>query len=128
MSAPDAAVASLTIQLFRPFEVRLNGQPLPPLRSRKGRWLLALLTLRAGCPAERGWLAGTLWPDSSERQALASLRMSLKDLRRALGPAAVRLRSHTSHSLCLDLTGAEADVVGFDAALAAGGPASLERA
>src|SRR5689334_15205481 len=99
MTAPDALAAALTIQLFGSFDVRLNGQPLPPLRSRKGRWLLALLTLRAGCPVERGWLAGTLWPDSSERLALASLRMSLKDLRRALGPAAVRLRSQTAHSL-----------------------------
>ena len=83
MIAPDAAVSSLAIRLFGPFDARVNGGPLPHLRSRKGQWLLDLLALRAGCAVERAWRAGTLWPDGSESQALASLRMSLKDLRRA---------------------------------------------
>ena len=45
--AEDVCVLPLTIQLLGPFEVRLHGQPLPRLRSRKGLWLLALLTLRS---------------------------------------------------------------------------------
>jgi predicted ATPase/class 3 adenylate cyclase len=118
----------LAIQLFGPFEVRVNGAPLPRLRSRKGLWLLALLTLRHGQEVERDWLAGTLWPESGPSQALHCLRMTLTDLRRALGPAARRLQSPTSHTLSLDLAAAEVDVAAFDIALRQGDQASLERA
>src|SRR5690349_13667057 len=75
----------LHVRLLGPFEAGLYGNPLPRLPSRKGLWLLALLALRHGREVERSWLAGVLWPDSSEAAALASLRNSLKDLRRALG-------------------------------------------
>src|SRR5947209_4598825 len=112
------AESPLVIRLFGPFGAWVRGDPLPRLRSRKGQWILALLALRPGCEIERDWLAGTLWPDSPEPQALLSLRISLKDLRRALGPEAARLQSPTSRSLRLDLTGAEVDVVAFDAAIA----------
>ena len=44
-------------------------------------------------PKGENEVAGTLWPDSTETQALASLRMALTDLRSALGPAAERLSS-----------------------------------
>jgi predicted ATPase/class 3 adenylate cyclase/Tfp pilus assembly protein PilF len=128
MIRPDRAVTPLAIRLFGPFEVHLHGEPLPRLRSRKGHWLLALLTLRRGAPLERSWLAGTLWPDSSERQALVSLRSSLVDLRRALGPEAGRLHSPTPQTLSLDLSGAEVDVLAFDAAIAQGEAPALERA
>jgi DNA-binding SARP family transcriptional activator len=118
----------LLIHLFGPFEARLHGQPLPRLHSRKVQWLLALLVLRHGREVERDWLAGTLWPDSSEAAAAASLRNSLKDLRRALSPEAGRLRSPTTRCLSLDLDGAHADVLAFDTAIAKGDTAALERA
>src|SRR5947209_19662737 len=101
----DRAVP-LALHLFGPFEVRLHGHPLPRLRSRKGQWLLALLTLRHGGEVDRSWLAGTLWPDSRETAAFASLRNCLKDLRRALGSEAGRLRSPTPRHLALDLESA----------------------
>jgi DNA-binding SARP family transcriptional activator len=115
----------LALHLFGAFEVSVNGVPLPRLRSLKGQWLLALLTLHTNQEVERAWLTGLLWPDSSEGAAFANLRCSLKDLRRALGPEAARLRSSTTGTLCLDLTGAAVDVLGFDAALARGDAASL---
>jgi DNA-binding SARP family transcriptional activator len=125
----DAALAPpLAIRLFGPFEARLGPDPLPRLRSRKVQWLLALLALRAGSEVERAWLVGTLWPDSAAAAALANLRSSLKDLRHALGPEADRLRSRTPHTLALDLSGAEADVLAFDHAIARGDPASLMQA
>ena len=120
--------ASLLLRLFGPFEARLNGEPLPRLRSRKGFFLLALLALRHDREVDRSWLAGTLWPDSPEPDALISLRTSLKDLRRALGPEAHRLRSPTTRTLCLDLEDADVDLVAFDAAIARGDGASLEDA
>jgi predicted ATPase/class 3 adenylate cyclase len=117
----------LKITLFGPFEVRRGDEALPRLRSRKGHWLIALLVLRAGSEVERAWLAGTLWPDSPEPQAMANLRNSLKDLRRALGPEAVRLHSPTPQTLALDLAGVEADIIAFDQAVAHGDTSSLER-
>jgi DNA-binding SARP family transcriptional activator len=128
LTVPDRSTVPLILCLFGPFEVRLNDQPLPRLRTRKGQWLLALLTLRHDREVERSWLAGTLWPDSSEAQGLVSLRSSLADLRRALGTEARRLHSPTPHSLRLELAGAEADVVAFDAAVARGDLSSLEAA
>ena len=90
-SEQPPADLSLEIQLFGPIAVRVEGRPLPRLRTRKGQWLLALLVLRSGREVDREWLAATLWPESSERQASANLRLSLTDLRHALGREAVRL-------------------------------------
>lgn len=128
MTARNRQGSTLAIRLLGPFDVRVNGGLLPRLRSRKGLWLLALLTLRHGREVERAWLAGTLWPDSPESQAYASLRQSLTDLRRALGAAAEHLSSPTPHTLLLELAGTEVDVVEFDAAITQGNPPALERA
>src|SRR5579863_8654838 len=121
-------VSTLSIRLFGPFDVQAQGQPLPPLRTRKGQWLLALLTLRADRQVSRSWLAGTLWPQSRQEEAARNLRQSLHDLRRALGEEAWRLQATTPQTLGLELEGAWADVVVFDAAIAAGSAASLEQA
>src|SRR5260221_12290325 len=40
--ALDVSRYPFTIQLFGSFSVLVDGQPLPPLRSRKEKWLLAL--------------------------------------------------------------------------------------
>jgi DNA-binding SARP family transcriptional activator len=77
---------SLTVQLFGPLRVLIGGEPLPRLRTRSIEWLLALLVLRHGRAVDRSWLAGTLWPDSDESQALHNLRDALVHLRKALGP------------------------------------------
>jgi DNA-binding SARP family transcriptional activator/regulation of enolase protein 1 (concanavalin A-like superfamily) len=151
MSQPDPPDAPLTIRLLGPLEARVRGAPLPHLRTRKGAWLLAFLTLRAvrsssrashatvlseasrGGPGletsiERAGLAGTLWPESGVPQALESLRKCLKDLRRALGSEAWRLTSPTRRLLALDLSGAVVDLLAFDAAIARGDSASLTEA
>src|SRR5690242_512363 len=60
----ETVAASLVLRLFGPLTVWVKGEPLPRLRSRKGKWLLALLALRAGRQVERDWLAALLWPDS----------------------------------------------------------------
>jgi predicted ATPase/class 3 adenylate cyclase len=125
---PDPSASSLTLTLFGPCEVLVHGRPLPRLRSRKGLWLLALLALRRDRDVERSWLAGTLWPDSDAPQAASSLRTTLTDLRRALGPEAERLSSPTSHTLRLDLGGAVVDVIAFDAAVTRADAASLAEA
>ena|SRR5579871_5284307 len=54
----DKIQVDLEIRLFGPIDVRVCGQPLPRLRSRKGLWLLALLALRNG-RADRATAGGT---------------------------------------------------------------------
>ena len=116
-----AALPMLTLCLFGPFaDARVEGTPLQWRRKRKGEWLLALLALRAGREVERGWLAGTLWPESGEAQARTNLRVSLANLRRALGPAAPLLCAPRPHTLALDRAGVTVDVLQFDAAVARG--------
>jgi len=122
------ATTPLTITLFGPFAIRLEGQPLPRLRSHKEQWLLALLILRANRPVERDWLAGTLWPESTQSQAANNLRRSLWILRQALGTQAARLLSPSLHTVQLDLASAMVDVFAFDRAVAQTDFAALETA
>src|SRR5579872_2051848 len=98
MTTPDSTAAPLDIRLFGVFDVQIGGRPLPRLRTRKGQWLLALLVLRGDHPTEREWLAATLWPESTQNQAAANLRLSLTDLRQALGEQAGRLHAPTPHT------------------------------
>jgi non-specific serine/threonine protein kinase len=120
--------APLNIRLLGPFEVTVNGGPMPRPRSRAGQWLLALLALRHDRLTERAWVAALLWPESSHEQALFNLRRNLTDLRQALGAEANRLQSPTARTLRLDLSGAVCDVIAFDAAVQRGDSASLQEA
>ena len=120
--------APLIVRLFGPGEVLRGEIALERTRTRKEMWLLALLVLRSGQIVERRWLANILWPDSQEHDALSNLRRSLSNLRSVLGDQAERLISPTSHTLCFDATGAEIDVLAFDAACARGDGASLRDA
>lgn len=104
----------MQVKLLGPFDVRLDGHPLPPVRSRKGLWLLAQLALRQGREVDRTWLAGTLWPDSPDTQALASLRRTLTDLRAALGPFDSKVVTPSPKTLLLVETGVWVDVAEFD--------------
>src|SRR5690349_24885117 len=104
----------LTMRLFGPMQVQIGGEPIPLQRTRSVEWLLALLVLRQGRTVDRSWLAGTLWPNSKESQALHNLRDMLVYLRKALGSERTRLQSPTRDTLTLDLEGAEVDVVRFD--------------
>ena len=114
--------------LLGSMEVLIHGRPVQPVRSRKEQWLLALLALRGGREIERAWLAGTLWPDNLEEQALSYLRRALYDLRQAMGVEAKRVQSPSSRTLRLEMSGANIDVAGFDAALRRGDAKSLDRA
>jgi len=101
---------------------------MPALRTRKGQWLLALLVLKRASPVDRAWLAGTLWPDTTEENAFISLRKSLNDMRHALGVAAYRLHAPTPRTLAFDLSNTYCDLIAFDAALAQPYESGLEQA
>src|SRR5438045_8277908 len=119
-SPPDEAASGLEVRLFGPMEVCAGGRSLPRLQSRKGQWLLALLALRAERDVDRGWLAGTLWPDDDESSARRSLRQSLHDLRVALGPEGWRLSCHSPQTLRLDVSIGDVDTLEFDGAVKRG--------
>jgi predicted ATPase/DNA-binding SARP family transcriptional activator len=127
-AAAQRAPPPLEIRFFGGPEARVGGVPIPALRTRAGWWTLALLALRVGRPVERSWLAGTLWPESSETLAFANLRRCLNDLRHALGDQAHRLHSPSSRLLSLDLAGATVDLLSFDEAIHLGDENSLKRA
>jgi predicted ATPase/DNA-binding SARP family transcriptional activator len=116
------------IRLFGAFEACVEGKPLPPLRSQKGHWLLALLALRQGQEVPRALLAQTLWPESLPSNALTGLRQNLADLRKALGAVANDIIDVTPRTLCLAVEGVEVDVRAFDRAIEKGDPQSLQRA
>ncbi len=118
----------LTINLFGPMRVLVEGAELPPLRSRKALWLLAVLVLRQGRRVERDWLASLLWPDAEHTKAFANLRAVLSELRQALGSQGYRIQSPDRRSLEMDLEGAEIDLVEFENALATPTLASLQSA
>jgi predicted ATPase/DNA-binding SARP family transcriptional activator len=111
---PESTIPPLRMRLFGMFDVLCAGAPLPRLRGQKVKWLLALLALRHGSHIDRGWLAAMLWPEDDRPRN--SLNTSVNDLRTALGPEAYRL-SGTPQTLCLDLSGADIDVIIFDAAI-----------
>jgi DNA-binding SARP family transcriptional activator len=69
------------------------------VRARSSRVeLVAFLMAHAGSPQARQRIAGLLWPDSTEAQALTNLRRELHQLRQVLGaePSLVV----TSRDLC----------------------------
>ncbi|MCW3053312.1 MAG: hypothetical protein JWN14_2482, partial [Chthonomonadales bacterium] len=118
----------LEIRLFGAFGAWVEGQPLPPLRSRAEKWLLTLLALRPGNAVSREWLSATLWPDSETALGLYNLRRCLTNLRKVLGDQSGLLQSPTPQTICLDRAHVLVDVAGFDAAVADGSIESLETA
>jgi DNA-binding SARP family transcriptional activator len=88
----------LTIRLFGTLDLRYGERLLSPLASARAETLLAYLVLHRDTPQSRQRLAFTLWPDSSEAQALTNLRHVLHDLRRAL-PDADRFIDVTARTL-----------------------------
>jgi predicted ATPase/DNA-binding SARP family transcriptional activator len=78
-------MAHLSLSLLGPFQVTLDGEPVTGFKSNKVRALLAYLTVEADRPHPREVLAGLLWPDWPDRDALSNLRYALSDLRRAIG-------------------------------------------
>ena len=75
----------LTLSFLGCFHVCLDDRPVTDFKSNKVRALLAYLAVEADRPHRREALAGLLWPDWPDRDALSNLRYALASLRRALG-------------------------------------------
>ena len=77
-------MAHLSLSLLGPFRATLDGEPIAGLEAAKERALLAYLAVEARLHT-RIALAERLWPERSDRVALANLRNALASLRLALG-------------------------------------------
>ncbi len=112
-ASPDAQ-ASLCLRLFGAGEILISGVRTPRPKQRKDFLLLALLAMRHGQALERDWLAGMLWPDSEQSQALYNLRRSLSIVRGLLGKEGGRILSPTSRTVEFSAEGARIDALQFD--------------
>jgi DNA-binding SARP family transcriptional activator len=77
-------MARLSVRLFGPFQVTLDGETAS-FESDKVRALLAYLAVEADSPHRREKLAGLLWPDWPEGSARNNLRHTLAVLRKTIG-------------------------------------------
>jgi predicted ATPase/DNA-binding SARP family transcriptional activator len=119
VSASPLIPPSLSIRLLGGIVVLVQGIPLPKLRGRQGLRLLAILALRSPQTVERSHLAGMLWPENTEENALALLRRNLTDLRQALGSEGHRIISPTRYTLQLvQSEGLWLDTIAFKEGLA----------
>ncbi|MCI0394151.1 MAG: tetratricopeptide repeat protein [Chloroflexi bacterium] len=74
------------LRLLGSFQVALDGRPLTGFRSDKVRALLAYLAVEASHEHQRETLATLFWGENTESAARISLRQSLSNLNRLLGP------------------------------------------
>jgi adenylate cyclase len=84
-------MAHLSLSLLGPFQATLDGEPITSFEASKVRALLAYLAIEANHHPQghpRTVVAGLLWPERSERAALANLRNALANLRTAIGDRA----------------------------------------
>jgi DNA-binding SARP family transcriptional activator len=75
----------LRVRVFGGLALESDGAALEPPASRRARELLGWLALNPGRHA-RAAVAARFWPDVLDASARASLRTTLHELRRALGP------------------------------------------
>lgn len=76
---------ALRIHCLGNLQVEIDGQPINHFDTDKTRALLVYLAIEKEHPQPRSHLAGLLWSDQSEEQALHSLRQTLSSLRKTLG-------------------------------------------
>jgi DNA-binding SARP family transcriptional activator/predicted ATPase len=77
-------VTQLSISLLGNLCVTLDGQPITGFKSNKDRALLAYLAIESDHPHRREVLAGLLWPEWPDRDALSNLRFTLSSLRKVI--------------------------------------------
>ncbi|WP_237094959.1 SARP family transcriptional regulator [Nereida sp. MMG025] len=80
-----------------------DGQDLTP-KSKKARAILAMLALAPRGVRSRVWLRHQLWSIKNEDQAANSLRQSLSEIRRALGPVEKRCMQADKNTVALNLS------------------------
>jgi DNA-binding SARP family transcriptional activator/predicted ATPase len=112
----------LSISLLGTLQVRLGARPVTAFEANSARALLAYLACHAGMACQRDALAGLLWPDYPNADALRNLRKALYRVRKALsmGEPTPPYLLAARHTIQLNpAVDCRLDVAAFDAALAA---------
>jgi DNA-binding SARP family transcriptional activator/tetratricopeptide (TPR) repeat protein len=83
-----ATAKSVNINVLGPFQVIVDGRPvpLPAWRSRQARTLVKILVGRRGLPTTRGHLCELLWPDDDPAKTPHRLSVLLATVRGVLDP------------------------------------------
>ena len=93
----DESEPQLKIKTMGNFQItRVDGTELR-ISDRKGRAILAILSVSDSYRRSRDWIKAVLWPRSPEPQCSNSLRQTLHGLRRALGEDGYVLGADRSH-------------------------------
>jgi DNA-binding SARP family transcriptional activator len=117
--AAEGPAAEVSVQALGRFEVRVDGEPVPPSRwqSRKARDLLRILVARRGRPVPREELCELLWPGDDQARTGHRLSVLLSIVRGVLDPAKTRAADHylvaDQASIALDVTRVRVDVEDF---------------
>ena len=116
------------ITLLNGFQVvAASGQTIE-ISAKKTRALLAYLALPPGRQHTRDELADLLWSDRGEKQARASLRQALGDLRRHFGAELTSPLTFDHDKVAIDAAMVEVDVATFERCTASEGLDDLRRA
>jgi DNA-binding SARP family transcriptional activator/tetratricopeptide (TPR) repeat protein len=118
----------LRIELLGGFTVRLDDGAALALPARKAQALLAYLAMPPGRGHSREKLTALLWGDTRDAQARQAFRQTLSRLRRAIANGVDPLVEDRPDALALQPDAVWVDVVEFEARIAAGTAADLERA
>ena len=106
----------MEVRLFGELEAVVAGVPVP-VRGAKQRTLLALLALQRGQPVSADRLIDLLWGDGQAANPANALQAQVRQLRRALGPAAI-VTTEAGYALAAGPD--EVDVVRFEQLVAQG--------
>jgi LuxR family transcriptional regulator, maltose regulon positive regulatory protein len=106
----------MEVRLFGELEALEGGVPVP-VRGAKQRALLALLALQRGQPVSADRLIDVLWADGQAANPANALQTQIGQLRRTLGPAAIRT---TEAGYALTAGPDDVDVARFEQLVAMG--------
>lgn len=72
----------LKLKLLGPFQAQIDKESVSGFESARVRALLTYLTIEQAQPHSRDFLAGLLWPESTDQTARKNLRQALSNLRK----------------------------------------------
>jgi TolB-like protein/DNA-binding SARP family transcriptional activator len=121
-------VVPLQITLLNGFHVAAASGKTIEIAAKKTRALLAYLALPAGRQHTRDELADLLWSDREDKQARASLRQALGDLRRDFDAASISPLIFDHDKVAVDAAMVEVDVATLERCAASEGLDDLRRA
>src|SRR5689334_9654984 len=104
-------MTALVLRLLGAFEARDAAGHAFPVKSRKGRALVAALALEPGHSLPRERLCSLLWGDRGDDQARSSLRQVLVGLRRDFAAFAAPLLLVSDTHLAIDPAHIEVDAI-----------------